>query len=222
LWLIYLAAYLTIIAAAGQYKNTRVIGMAYIIVLLFLTIVIFAMPFVRRRVHNAFERTHRFAGWSTAAVFWALIIVLASDRGHQSGQSIPQVLSKTPSFYLILVNSIHAILPWTPKYRLRKLRCVPEALSSRCVRLHFKADIDEFYTVRISDSPLSEWHSFACFQDRTPKDGMTNSVIVAKAGDWTSKTILRPRDYYWTRGQPTRGVLYTSLMFRKIVGKSLS
>lgn len=213
----YLAVYLTILAADGQFKDVRVIAIAYVIVMLFGGIVIFALPFIRRRVHNAFERTHRFAGWITTIFFWALILVLSSDLANRSGRSMTGVLRTLPSFYLILANSIHTVLPWTPKYRLRKLPTISEALSSRCVRLHFKADIDEFYTIRISDSPLSEWHSFACFQDRNPKNGSTNSVIVAKAGDWTSKTILQPRDSYWTRGQPTRGVLYTSLMFRKVV-----
>lgn len=216
-WLVYLTVYLTTLAADGQYKDARVLAMAYIIVSLFLSIVIFAMPFVRKHVHNAFERTHRFAGWTTTIFFWALIIVLASDLGERSGKGLTKTLTTLPSFYLILANTLHTILPWTPKYRLRKLVTIPEPLSSRCVRLHIIANIDEFFTIRISDSPLSEWHSFACFRDRSPVQGSTNSVIVAKAGDWTSKTILNPQNAYWTRGQPTRGVLYTSLMFRKVV-----
>jgi hypothetical protein len=216
-WLIYLTAYLTICTADGEYKDVRVLAMAYVIVMLFLSIVIFAMPYVRRRAHNAFERTHRFAGWTTSIFFWALILVLSSDLGTRTGRSLVQVLSTLPSFYLILANTINTMIPWIPKYRLRKLPTTVEHLSSRAIRLHLKADIEEFYTIRISDSPLSEWHSFACFQDRTPVQGSTNSVIIAKAGDWTSKTILKPRDYYWTRGQPTRGVLYMSLMFKSIV-----
>ncbi|KAL3424494.1 amino acid adenylation domain-containing protein [Phlyctema vagabunda] len=216
-WLCYFTGYVTKTAADGEFKDVRVLAMAYLICMLFLSIVIFAMPFVRRRAHNAFERTHRFAGWTTNAFFWALIIVLASDIGKRKGQPTGKTLISLPSFWLILANTIHTLLPWTPKYRLRKLHTIAEPLSSRAVRLHLKADIAEFYTIRISDSPLSEWHSFACFEDRTPIQGSTNSVIVAKAGDWTTKTIMKPRDYYWTRGQPTRGVLYMSLMFRNIV-----
>jgi hypothetical protein len=42
---------------------------------------------------------------------------------------------------------------------------------------------------RISDAPLTEWHGFATI----PEPGKTGySLVVSKAGDWTTKTIGAP------------------------------
>ena len=215
-WLSYIACFLTKSATSGAFRNVGVIALAYILVMIFIGTIIFAYPTMRRRAHNTFERTHRFAGWTANLLFWTLILIAANDIAARAPQprSLGGVLVTIPSFYLLTANTIHTILPWL---RIRRLPTIPEPLSPNAVRLHLKANIAQFYTIRISDSPLSEWHSFACFPDKFSINGSTNSVIIAKAGDWTSKTIVAPLPSYWTRGLPTRGVLYLSLMFRKIV-----
>ena len=39
-----------------------------------------ALPPVRARIHNLFELTHRFGGWTWIAVFWALTLHLTQDH----------------------------------------------------------------------------------------------------------------------------------------------
>jgi NAD(P)H-flavin reductase len=70
--------------------------------------------------------------------------------------------------------------------------------------------------MRISDAPLKEWHSFACIPSRDGgKSG--GSVLISNAGDWTRKTILNPRPYYWVKGVPVTGVLCMARIFKSII-----
>lgn len=67
---------------------------------------------------------------------------------------------------------------------------------------------------RISRSPLLEWHSFAT----VPEPGKKGySLVVSKAGDWTSDTISDPPKQLWVRGVPTCGVLRIVPLFRRVV-----
>ena len=215
-WFIRLAVLLTMCFENGSLRNIPVLIFAYCLLLLFTAIVIFALPGLRRKQHNTFERIHRFAGWMCSVIFWTLIVLTAKALSQRTGSehTTSYILVHLPSFWLLSLNTIHSLIPWL---RLRKLPATPEHLSDHALRLHLKADISDFYTIRVSDSPLSEWHSFACFVDAVPRNGSTNSVVISKAGDWTSKTIAEPRPYYWTRGLPTRGVLYMSLIFKSVV-----
>jgi hypothetical protein len=215
-WFVRLAVYLTISFENGHLRNIPVLALAYVLLLLFTGIVIFAHPKLRTKAHNTFERIHRFGGWLCSITFWTLIILTAKalSEAPDSQHSVSYILIRLPSFWLLTLNTIHSLIPWL---RLRKLQATPELLSDHALRLHLKANIADFYTIRISDSPLSEWHSFACFVDAKPRNGSTNSIVISRAGDWTAKTIAEPKPYYWTRGQPTRGVLYMSLIFRSVV-----
>jgi hypothetical protein len=215
-WFIRLAIHLTICFENGHLRNIPVLTLAYVLLLLFAGIVIFAHPKIRSKTHNTFERMHRFGGWLCSMTFWTLIVLTAKtiSEAPDSEHSVSYILICLPSFWLLSLNTIHSFIPWL---RLRKLEATPERLSDHALRLHLKANIADFYTIRISDSPLSEWHSFACFVDAKPRNGSTNSVVISRAGDWTAKTIAEPKPYYWTRGLPTRGVLYMSLIFRSVV-----
>ncbi|KUJ08113.1 uncharacterized protein LY89DRAFT_600331 [Mollisia scopiformis] len=215
-WFIRLAIFLTLSFENGSLRDVPILALTYVLLLLFSGIVIFAHPKMRSKTHNTFERMHRFGGWLCSVTFWTLIVLTARVMADLPGskQSTIEVLIHLPSFWLLSINTIHTIVPWL---RLRKLEATPEKLSDHALRLHLKANIGGFYTVRISDSPLSEWHSFACFIDSKPVNGSTNSVVISRAGDWTSKTIAEPKSYYWIRGLPTRGVLYMSLTFRSVV-----
>jgi hypothetical protein len=194
-WFVRLAIHLTMSFENGQLRDTLVLVFAYVLLLLFAAIVTFAHPGLRRKNHNTFERIHRFAGWLCSIIFWILIVLtaIALSKTPGSAHSATYILVRLPSFWLLSLNTIHSIIPWL---RLRKLEATPEFLSDRALRLHLKANIGDFYTIRISDSPLSEWHSFAIFVDAVPRNGSTNSVVISKAGDWTSKTIASPKLFY--------------------------
>lgn len=68
--------------------------------------------------------------------------------------------------------------------------------------------------VRISDSPLTEWHSFGTVAE-PGKPGF--SLVVSRAGDWTSKNILNPPREMWVRGIPTIGFIHVAPLFRRLV-----
>lgn len=68
--------------------------------------------------------------------------------------------------------------------------------------------------MRLSDSPLTEWHSFATI----PEPGRQGfSLVVSRAGDWTIKIISKPPTHIWKRGVPTYGVMRIAKMFNRIV-----
>lgn len=215
-WFVRLAIHLTVSFENGNLRNIPVLALAYVLLLLFTAIVVFAHPKIRQKNHNTFERIHRFAGWMCSMIFWTLIVLTAKALSEAPGaEHTPiYILIRLPSFWLLSLNTIHSVVPWL---RLRRWEATPEVMSPHALRLHLKANIADFYTIRISDSPLSEWHSFACFVDARPRNGSTNSVVISRAGDWTAKTIADPKPFYWTRGLPTRGVLYMSLIFRSVV-----
>lgn len=68
--------------------------------------------------------------------------------------------------------------------------------------------------VRISNSPLMEWHGFACIP--VPKE-KGFSLVVSKAGDWTNDKIMNPPSKLWVRGVPCYGVLRITPLFRRVV-----
>ncbi len=68
--------------------------------------------------------------------------------------------------------------------------------------------------VRISADPLFEWHGFACIP--VPKQ-KGFSLVVSKAGDWTSNKITEPPSKLWVRGVPCFGVLRITPLFRRVV-----
>ncbi|KAJ4391009.1 hypothetical protein N0V93_004622 [Gnomoniopsis smithogilvyi] len=217
LWFLRMVILLTLAFRDGTLgDNIPGLALVWVVLLLFVGIIVFAHPSLRTKQHDTFERTHRFAGWVTNALFWVLVVLasMALANREEDPRSTGQVLVTLPSFWMLTLNTVHTLIPWI---RLRKLPATAEPLSSMAVRLHLKANIKPFYTIRLSDSPLTEWHSFACFPDSNPINGSTNSVIIAKAGDWTSSVISSPKPYYWTRGLPTRGVLYMSLLFKRVV-----
>ena len=106
------------------------------------------------------------------------------------------------------------ILPWL---RLRKVPVRAEVLSDHCVRLHFDyVNTHPGHFVRLSHSPLLEWHSFATISvPGTPG----YSAIISRAGDWTSKEIAEPegKREMWVRGVPCYGVVAVTPLFRRVV-----
>ncbi|KAK7431668.1 hypothetical protein QQZ08_001887 [Neonectria magnoliae] len=188
-----------------------VLVLSYVIFLLLSAILAMAYPTVRAKMHDQFEWTHRFAGWLTVALVWAHIVVSAASTA--SGPLGP-ALAKSPTIYLVAVSTASIALPWM---RLRRVKVVPEPLSKHAVRLHFDFCTPAPCTsrgVRITDRPLVEWHAFAAIPE---PNGKGFSIIVSRAGDWTSRIIENPPTSIWTRGTPASGVLAIAPLFKKIV-----
>jgi len=145
-------------------------------------------------------------------LFWPELVLFANSitQGQQS-KSLVIILIRFPAFWLLLISSIHVILPWL---RLHKISVQAEYLSNHVIRLHFKEKVQPFVILRISDAPLREWHSFACIPDRDSSGG---SILISDAGDWTRKTIQAPKEYYYIKGIPVIGVLCMAQIFHTVV-----
>lgn len=197
--------------------NTGVAALTYIILSLLLCIAIFAHPHLRARLHDYFEATHRFAGWTAVALFWAQVVLTAcldqKVTGTTSGGSAGHALITTPAFWCLIIITLCIIYPWS-RLRLRTLEAEP--LSNHAIRLHFDyTTLDYCMGVRLSDNPLKETHAFASIPNRDGAKGF--SVVISNAGDWTSKIIRNPPTKMYIRGAPTYGVLRVAVMFSPVV-----
>ncbi|KLO16789.1 nonribosomal peptide synthetase 12 [Schizopora paradoxa] len=210
-WLVYFTGQATSEFVHGGRTSLLTLVLSYWILFLLIGIVIFAFPKVRSVAHDKFERTHRFLGWSATAFVWAQVVSLINDY-RAPGESLGHALVMAPPFWLVVVLTMSIILPWI---RLRKVPVRAEVLSTHAVRLYFDyvTPVPGTFT-RISRSPLMEWHGFAT----VPEPGMKGySLVVSRAGDWTSSAIENPPTHLWVRGIPTCGVLRIVPLFRRVV-----
>ena len=181
---------------------------------LLLSIIVMAHPAIRARIHNAFELVHRFAGWSSLALFWVLFGLLVSARMRTDGSTltIQSAVGGNPIFWTLLIATISVASPWI---WLRKVPVNAEPLSDHAIRLHFTyTNLPLCAAPRVSDRPLLEWHAFAGIPE---DDGQGFSILVSRAGDWTAKLIRNPPTKLWVRGIPTMGVLHLAPIFKKVV-----
>ena len=180
--------------------TTFVLAMSLVTVLI--VVVLGALPPVRARVHNVFELTHRFGGWTSAGLFWALTVHLM--HGDLGGWQI----------WLLGLITASIIWPWL---RLRRVPVTVERPSSHAAIVHLDYGVTPAHVsaVGISRSPLREWHAFATVS--TP--GLSGyRLLVSRAGDWTSRFIDDPPSHLWVRGVPTRAPIPAiEVMYRRVV-----
>ncbi|KAI2626278.1 acetyl-CoA synthetase-like protein [Xylaria nigripes] len=212
-WLVFTIG-ATVNFARGNQKehiNTGTIVLSYVILVVLLAIIGMAHPDVRVKLHDQFEWTHRFAGWTTTALVWAHVVV-ATNSLRPRTQPLANALARAPAIYFLALITLSIALPWI---RLRRVSVQPEFLSNHAIRLHFDFDTPiAGKAVRLSDNPLREWHAFATI-DRPGKKGF--SIVVSNAGDWTRKTIDGQPRRLWTRGVLASGVLTIAPLFKKVV-----
>ncbi|QRV91172.1 AMP binding enzyme [Ceratobasidium sp. AG-Ba] len=207
-WLVYFTVEVTrdVVRRRGASIATTVI--TYVVLALLLIMVWFAYPKRRSTAHDNFERTHRFFGWAATALVWALVVLLTNDY-KQPGESLAHALRHNASFWMICIITLSIVSSWA---RLRKVDVRSVVLSNHAIRLYFDyANPKTGHFVRISKSPLMEWHSFATAR----RPGF--SLVVSRAGDWTGHTIENPPTKLWVRGVPTYGVLRIVPLFRRMV-----
>lgn len=221
--LIWTVAFLCLFApdgVRGSWRSALVLSMSLILLTLLLLVILGALPQVRRQHHNFFENTHRIGGWCSVLLFWPtlwLFIVGNVEVGAATPTSLLLTLLRTPASWMLLIISMHIVYPWL---LLRKVRVVKsEHLSDHAVRIHFdpRERVRPLRGCAISDAPLREWHSFAMIPDLDSRDGGASSCIISKAGDWTSKVIKSPPEYFYMRGLPRTGVLAMAKVFKSIV-----
>lgn len=212
-WFILYTALVTKQYADGDFNEPAVIAITYILLALFLSICILAIPKFRIFSHNTFEAVHRFAGWIAVALFWVeILLVLHAQSNIPGSDSLGLLVIQASAFWFLLVITFFIILPWL---RLRKVEAFPEVLSPHAVRIHFKhMKIGPILGIRITHNPMKEWHAFASIPE---KDGSSFSLIVSDNGDWTKKQIMQPAHSYWIRGIPITGVLRMAMVFKRVV-----
>lgn len=212
-WFLLFTALVTKQQADGFINEPAIIAITYVLLGLFLSICLFAVPKFRIVSHNTFEAIHRFAGWTAVALFWVeILLVLRAQSKLPGSSSLGIALVQAPAFWFLLVITLCIILPWL---RLKKVAAYPEVLSNHAVRIHFKyMKVGHVMGLRITDNPLKEWHAFATIPEA---DSSSFSMIVSNNGDWTKKQILEPATSYWVRGIPITGVLRMGVVFKKLV-----
>lgn len=200
-----------------------ILGLAYTILVLLLSIIVVAYPSVRFKFHDFFEFTHRFSGWTVVILFWPLLGLMSLSAAAEQNQGLGDFLVRFPTFWMLIMTTIAIIYPWA---LLRKVPVRAESLSSYATRLHFSHTAITFgQAISLSRHPLRDWHSFATFPDVASLPGTSGttreaphfSCLVAKAGDWTSHIITHPPTCLWKRAVPIYGFAYVMKVFRRIV-----
>ncbi|WP_410643180.1 hypothetical protein [Amycolatopsis sp. lyj-346] len=168
-------------------------------------VVVLALPRVRARRHNLFERSHRFGGWTLLVLFTVHSVLLAEATGTDFAGSGP--------FWVLLVVVTSVALPWL---RLRRVPVRISRPSPHVALLSFDYGVTPFAgsSTALSRNPLLEWHSFA----NVPAPGRTGfRLTVSRAGDWTGALIDDLPSHLWVKGIPTAGVGNIDKLFRRVV-----
>jgi hypothetical protein len=192
-------AWLCAFAVQARHGDAATVSLTAALVVLALLVCGGAAPAVRARVHNAFELTHRFGGWTAIALLWALLLHL-----HAPAWQIA----------LLAVLTASVASPWL---RLRRVRVTVERPSGHAAIVSFDHGVTPATTsaVGISRSPLREWHAFATVT--TP--GRTGfRILISRAGDWTGRFIDDPPTHVWVRGVPVSAPMAkTALLYERVV-----
>jgi hypothetical protein len=174
---------------------------------------IFALPFLRHKYHNCFERVHRYAGW--------FIIMLSYASGPLTGRALGRLhpdLTKSrwfqsPALWLLITTTILIAYPWL-RVRRRSVECIqlsPHALLLKVRGLSGRGGS----AIRVSHSFLGQYHAFAIIPDA--EDRTCFSLIMSNAGDWTSNLISHPPSKLYFRDCYALGVMSVAQIFQPVV-----
>ncbi|RZC74288.1 hypothetical protein C5167_049771 [Papaver somniferum] len=170
-----------------------------------------AFPLVRHLHHNVFERTHRFAGWTSLLLVWVFIVLTNSYEPYQKTNDFSSSrFIKTQEFWITLVITIVIILPWLTVRRVPVRISTP---SNHASIIKFEGGIKAGILGRISPSPFSEWHAFGIISD-----GKNEHMMLAGAvGDFTKTLVSNPPSHLWVRGVHFAGLPYLVNMYERVV-----
>ena len=191
--------------------SAGLLGVSGALLALLVALVVMAQPAIRTRYHNAFELTHRFAGWAALGLFWAHTLLFIDIQRNTA--NLADAVLQAPSFWTLLIVTASIALPWL---RLRKVAVQVERPSSHAAVVRFDHGVTPFpgSSTSISVSPLTEWHSFA----NIPAPGESGfRLIVSRAGDWTGRFIDDMPPHVWVKGITTAGVANIETLFKRVV-----
>lgn len=181
-------------ARATTAVSGTVLVLTYLITILLLSMIVFALPALRARFHDRFEISHRFGGWLVLALF-----------------CLHSLLTSPSPWLLVVLASV--ALPWT---RLRRVPVRIESPSSHVALVRFDYGVTPFAgsSTAVSRNPLLEWHSFA----NVPAPGEHGfRLTISRAGDWTGSLIDDLPSHLWVKGIPTAGVGNIDRLFKRVI-----
>jgi len=199
---------------AAAVAGTSTIGVGLLVAnvalaALLVAIVYTALPFVRQKHHDRFERVHRLGGWSALALFWVVTVVPEVGR---PGSWIADVLT-APAVLALAITTFSVALPWL---RLKKVPVEIVSPSDHVALARFDHGYTPFAgsSTALSRNPLLEWHSFA----NVPEPGREGfRLTISRSGDWTGSFIHDQPDHVWVKGIATAGVANIEVLFTKVV-----
>lgn len=217
IWLIMQNVAVGIFAARGQESDARgllTLGLTGVLDILVIPMVIFSLPIFRHRHHNIWELLHRWTGWLLLLVLWLHLVLrfTLSTRvdNAEDDMSQEETIYTSPIFYMLIAMTVSILLPWL---HLRRVTPRYHKLSNHAIQLSFDNwHVNPCKTPKFSTSPTTEWHAFAGIPER-----YGCSVIISRAGDWTSRIIDSPPKHLYIRAYPAQGVLYMAKIFKSVL-----
>lgn len=211
LWFLAFAATATVEALRSGSGLPATLVVTYLLVALLLTVCGTALPPVRARHHDLFERVHRFGGWLALTLFWALtVLLIAAEPGSRP---LATALLTEASSWALALMTFSVALPWL---RLRRVPVDVERPSTHVALVQLERRRVPFpgSSTAVSRSPLLEWHSFA----NVPVPGQRRfRITISRAGDWTGALVDDPPSHLWVKGITTAGVANIETLFTKVV-----
>lgn len=211
LWFIAFTATATVEAIRSGSGMPASLVVTYLLVALLLTVCGTALPPVRARRHDLFERVHRFGGWLALALFWALtVLMIAAEPGSRP---LATALLTEAGVWALALMTFSVALPWL---RLRKVPVVVGRPSDHVALVQLERRRVPFpgSSTAVSRNPLLEWHSFA----NVPTPGQRHfRITISRAGDWTGALVDNPPSHLWVKGITTAGVANIETLFTKVV-----
>ncbi|KAF5729157.1 hypothetical protein HS088_TW21G01315 [Tripterygium wilfordii] len=208
-WLIY-----ALVLTLKNRKDTtpEIIAVASTILSLLCLSCLAAFPLVRHLHHNIFERTHRFAGWTSLGLVWAFVILTISydPKTKSYSHDIGSKLVKQQEFWFTLAITVLIIIPWVT---VRRVPVKVSAPSGHASIIKFEGGVKSGILGRISPSPFSEWHAFGIISD-----GKSEHMMLAGAvGDFTKSLVANPPSHLWVRQVHFAGLPYLVNMYDRVL-----
>ncbi|WP_299439487.1 AMP-binding protein [uncultured Aquimarina sp.] len=188
-------------------KSITLLWITALITGILIFMIVMALPKMRAKYHNNFEKTHRFGGWFALALFWIQMFLV------HNLQSSHEYIYQSSSFWLLSTITLSIMLPWL---RLKKVKVDITRPSNHVILARFNYGVTPFAgsSTTISRDPLMEWHSFA----NVPEPGRDGfRLTISRAGDWTGQLIDDMPSHLWVKGITTAGVGNIDKLFKKVV-----
>lgn len=207
IWSVY-AAYVCF--SAHEYPKA-ILGFTILIPLALVTSILVALPQIRHKHHDVFERFHRFVGWLGLAYLWILIILIQSWDPIQKEYRLGIVKwYKVQEFWLSIGLSAMLLAPWLTLQKIPVKVTVP---SSKTAFLSFPGGCYTGLLGRVSRSPWLEWHAFGIISEGPM--AFTHHMLVVAQGDWTRALISNPPTHLWTRNLKFAGLPYLAELYER-------